>query len=941
MKDIRWLHLSDFHTGKDKYAQIKLFQSLHRHMKEMREAGMVPDMILVTGDVADKGAKAQYAMFTDEFLLPLVDVYEDMPGIYIVPGNHDVDRQQCRLAAGSLYGVPHNNPDFFDTDENGLAARREIFDRFTGFHNSFQGDFSFSVEEMFARKACFCDKKEIRGCKVGIIGVNTAWLSGSDGDKEQLSPGKWPLEEALESVSDCRLKLVLGHHPISWLEPGEKRQISAALARHQAVYLHGHMHKNTADLTLPTEHGFLSLQSGAAFQTRENEVYYNSLYWGICHWESAPETVTVLPRRWSGADGGFVLDTFGNLPEAYRKAGTDQWIFPLRVSIGTGGETVKKKEEIAEAPAGWDLIDETFIRSCKVPDKTDILKYFDGKEPSYNDIFSSYIPGREIVADLQEEFIKYNADNQTKCILLTGAGGEGKTTVFLQVIRGLCAKKGWKALILRQPEKDTLLHEEQLLRYTKTGDWILGVDNCFPIGVKLFRLLKRLKQRKSRHVHLLLCARDTDWINSEADNQPWSEAASFSRHCLRGIREKDAEKIVTAWKELGDEGLGRLKGLSTEEAKERLVQSSRNEERKGVGEGALLGAMLATRYGEELHNHVREMLRRLREMPMEKGRDTLLDAFVYIVAMHSEKLHFLSKPVMAQLYRCKDKDVKKYILGPLGDEAASAVSGDMIYTRHGSIAESARKILDEEFHYDFDEIFIELAEAAVEASQKGVYIERLGDWKFMSNYFVDANNTLAVKIDRKMLDMDRYDPYIIVHLANLYRKLKQPDRALPLFRDVQYVVEHRSFFCEWALAEANAGNRAASICLSAIALSDQAERRPIDIDNAHINLHSIALTFLEQYRLYENETYFTAMAAALLLKGKIGQSKKENRQLSMSEEEAQKWNALRKQEIKLEYCLRQGILTAEADREIDFWEWVPEIAGLEYKKLLMLGGIFK
>ena len=59
MKDIRWLHLSDFHTGKDKYAQIKLFQSLHRHMKEMREAGMVPDMILVTGDVADKGAKAQ------------------------------------------------------------------------------------------------------------------------------------------------------------------------------------------------------------------------------------------------------------------------------------------------------------------------------------------------------------------------------------------------------------------------------------------------------------------------------------------------------------------------------------------------------------------------------------------------------------------------------------------------------------------------------------------------------------------------------------------------------------------------------------------------------------------------------------------------------------------------------------------------------------------
>ncbi len=158
------------------------------------------------------------------------------------------------------------------------------------------------------------------------------------------------------------------------------------------------------------------------------------------------------------------------------------------------------------------------------------------------------------------------------------------------------------------------------------------------------------------------------------------------------------------------------------------MQSSRNEEVNDPDEGALLGAMLATRYGDELHDHVRTMLRRLEEIPLY--HETLLNAFAYIVAMHSEKLNFLSKPVMAQLYNCKEKEVKKNILGPLGDEAASTVSGDMIYTRHGSIAKSARKILDEEFHFDFDEIFIEMTQAAIEASQKGEFVERLGSWRY-------------------------------------------------------------------------------------------------------------------------------------------------------------------------------------------------------------------
>lgn len=932
MGDIKWLHLSDFHTGRDKYAQIKLFQKIHIHMREAKESGMIPDLIFITGDVANQGLKEQYEVFSNEFLLPMVEIYETLPAIYIVPGNHDVDRRKCTLTAKFLYDIPRdqNHEKFFDTDEEGFEERRQIFERFEAFRAGFQDNLGFPPQDIFQKKGVFTDIRDLGGVKIGIVGINTAWLSNSDEDEQRLMAGKWALEEALEAVEGCRFKLVLGHHPIGWLAPEERKEICTLLARHKAVYLHGHMHQNSGELMAAVENGFLTLQSGAAFQTR-NEVYYNSLYWGTLDPEQ--RTVTVMPRRWSGSEGRFVLDASGKLPEAYRREGTDQWVFPCEVFIG-GSAKQKEKKNPAMTPAGWDLIDGTFIRERKSPSKRNILKYFDGKEPSYDEIFSSYIPAREIVGDLKEEFIKYDNDNQMKCILLTGAGGEGKTTAMLQTVRALCEEKGWKALILRQPEKEMALSDMQIMQCTKEGHWLLGVDNCVSVAQKLFQLLKRLKQRKIQNVHFLLCARDTDWINSDAEKLPWSASVSFSRKPLKGIREEDAGRIVTAWKMLGDEGLGRLKGLSTESAKKQLVQSSLNAERNDPDEGALLGAMLATRYGDELHNHVREMLRHLNEKPLNRGK--LLDAFIYIVAMHSEKLYFLSKSVMAQLYQCPENQVKKRILGPLGDEAASTVSGDMIYTRHGSIAESARKILDEEFHVDFDGIFEEMVGAAIEASQKGVYIEKLGKWRYLSEHFVGNNNTLAVKIDKKVLELEPYDEYFLVHLSKLYRTLNQPELAVKLFRDINYPMESRPFFCEWALAEANMGNKAASVCLSAFALSDQAEKRPIDLRNANINLYSIAVTFLELYRSYRSEKYFLAMASALYLKKKLPDAQATKRYPDMSAEESKKLGAIKMTGSDAKRHLRQGVYTAEENREIDFRENFPRMDSLEFKKLFTI-----
>lgn len=937
MGNLRWLHLSDFHTGKDEYGQIKLFQYILKHINERKEAGWKPDVIFITGDIANKGAESEYRLFEEEFFMPLIEIFPELPPIYLVPGNHDLDRNKAPLAAGSLYSVPEKNECFFDTNSAGQSQRSEIFGRFSGFQNAFEDNFCFPVTDIFTEKGCFWDVLEKDGKRIGIVGLNTAWLSNSDKDMEKLTPGKQIVEEALEAIKDCSYRFVLGHHPLSWFQIKQRQQITALLAKKQAIYLHGHMHTNSGEYALCADKGFLTLQSGAAFQARESELYYNSLLWGEL--DVLSNRVSLTPRKWSAREQSFILDSSESLPHEFREEGTDHWVLPIAFSIPKG-EIKQDKRTETRVPVGWTVMNQAFINKKRqeAPCEEDILRFFDGKEPSYSDIFSNLIPIREMACEIKNEFIASSEDNRTKCALITGAAGEGKSTMLLQVVRLLVEENSWSGLILRQPEKNMQLSEEQLLQITQNGNWVIAVDNCTLIIDKLYSLLTKVSKRGRTNVHFLLCTRDIDWNNSKACQFQWGSISSYTSYRLRGIHDEDAKRIVAAWAKLGDRGLGKLKDMNTEEAKKKLLLASQDEEIRDKEEGALLGAMLATRYGDDLHNHVREMLLRLKSVALNS--ETLLEAFAYIVAMHSEKLYFLSKTVLAKLYNCELKKIKKEIIGPLGDEAACAVSGDMIYTRHLSIAESARRILDKEFHFDFDEIFIELATAAIEARQAGEYVEALGKWRFLSDHFKGKNeNGLAIRLDKAILKLDPTDTHTIVHLSKLYRAAGQPDLALDLFRGIDYVIEDRPFFCEWALVEANEGNKAASVCLSAVALSDQAEKRPIDVRNASINLYSIAYTFLALYSQYKKDSYKAAARAAAALGLRISKEDKNLKELVQTNSELLHLESQEKDEKTLYQRFQKGILTAAAEREISFKTWIPEAEALSHKRLFAMAGI--
>lgn len=168
--NVRWVHLSDFHVGKDNYAQRKLFREIIDYLLGLIGQGFSPDLIFVTGDVADKGLIDQYNIFKSEFLAPLIKKLPAEVGsrIFIVPGNHDVFRNTHKyFERREICGVESH---FFDPNLEGLNERRQLLPRFESYITSDLPPTSW----IDTTQGFFTHRLEINGIDIGIAGINTA-----------------------------------------------------------------------------------------------------------------------------------------------------------------------------------------------------------------------------------------------------------------------------------------------------------------------------------------------------------------------------------------------------------------------------------------------------------------------------------------------------------------------------------------------------------------------------------------------------------------------------------------------------------------------------------------------------------------------------------------------------------------------------------------------
>jgi hypothetical protein len=526
------------------------------------------------------------------------------------------------------------------------------------------------------------------------------------------------------------------------------------------------------------------------------------------------------------------------------------------------------REYTEPLPHGWRLIDYQDIAKRvqavsghTSEEETRILRFFDGRQPSWFDAFSEAIPVRGIVNEICISFTRTYSEKKNYAYLLLGAGGEGKSTALRQIVIRLLNNKEQNWFVIWHDKPETELPADFMDKLPRIrGRYLIASDDADMIAKDIQQCASHLYQENRTDVRFLLTSRDTDWGKAEIQNSSLQSTLELKIEMLRGINFDDALKIVGKWHKCGEKGMGKLWGLSVHDAAEKLVAESRTESYRN--EGAFLGAMLRTRYGEDIKLYVQRILENLFRYRIRNTKKSMLDAFAYIAVPHAENISALHRKILAAILGISEQNLNSDVLMPLGAEALTDTHNEFIVTRHRAISEAAVDILSKPpFNRNMDDVLNDLVRMVCQLRTNGEYIPEIAVWRYtLPDNLLNSNRyNLGIRIIRSLIDEDTTDPKAtqkIVKLAEIYRKGKQPDLGIEEFsKDRLHLRRHRSYYFEWALCERDCEHFDRAIWLSAMALSDQADTMPPDPTTCIKILTGLATFFTVLYDTYNNLYY--------------------------------------------------------------------------------------
>jgi predicted MPP superfamily phosphohydrolase len=320
---VRVLHLSDFHfnarTSWDSGTVLgRLAVDIHGLVRE----GLAPDLIVVTGDIAQSGKPEEYDLARTWILrelLPAAGV--DVTRLLVVPGNHDVDRNLVGRSAQHLAdGIreARNQNDVAEVlggEGRDLLLRR--LDAYVAFLNS------LGVIQPPLERPWYRTTHDIRGVRVHCAALASAWLSADDQDYGQLLLGLWQCNEVLYGADDAHVVIAAMHHPWDYFAEWDRVATQAEIERSAGLVLRGHLHDARYQHGQSPRHGgVLELAAGACYETSQVANSYHLIE--IPPAPSGEHRVRIHPRRWEPARREWRPDLnvfggpFGELPVRMR-----------------------------------------------------------------------------------------------------------------------------------------------------------------------------------------------------------------------------------------------------------------------------------------------------------------------------------------------------------------------------------------------------------------------------------------------------------------------------------------------------------------------------------------------------------------------------------------------------------------------------------------------
>lgn len=268
MGSLSWLHLTDLHCGMSEEGIIwsNIEEQLFKDLEKLHERCGHWDLILFTGDLVQSGTEFQKLNTRLQSLCDHLKQLGSDPILLSVPGNHDLYRPKSTLSSVKVLKNWSQEKDvqnqFWksydqeDDKENDKEYRNLIDQAFKNYHDWFSRQTIFVKQPNDFKQGSlpgdFAATIEKEGIKLGIVGLNTAFLQLTSGKYERklaVHPSQLKAvcgEEVNDWVNKHHLCLLLTHHPPKWLTSEARNYLNGEIAipGRFALHLFGHMHES-------------------------------------------------------------------------------------------------------------------------------------------------------------------------------------------------------------------------------------------------------------------------------------------------------------------------------------------------------------------------------------------------------------------------------------------------------------------------------------------------------------------------------------------------------------------------------------------------------------------------------------------------------------------------------------------------------------------------
>lgn len=299
---IRFLHISDLHLRPQavkRYDQDRVLRGLVELLARDREAFPL-DLIFVTGDLANAGRADEYALVVD-LLKRLMEITGVPPErMFVVPGNHDVDREVGKWLLRTL-GKDDESVAFFENAQSRV------------FHLKKLEAYAESMRALLGEKRSLglavgeeaVEIVEVRGSRLAVASFNSAWFAQGDDDGGKLWLGEPNVNRAGQRIADLEapFAVALLHHPLDELHDIERDNVEHYFERSFDMVMRGHLHKDKTRAIATQRGGFVEVAGAAAYQGSQ---WPNGCFLGEIR--AKRRSVRLRPYAYASPADGWVLD---------------------------------------------------------------------------------------------------------------------------------------------------------------------------------------------------------------------------------------------------------------------------------------------------------------------------------------------------------------------------------------------------------------------------------------------------------------------------------------------------------------------------------------------------------------------------------------------------------------------------------------------------------